>query len=350
MTVTRIGRVYNYSSEPVELQDGTTHGVAVIGGGLVQELNWAIPTAQTEREYRNGQHLVLHGDVVRGTERIHSHYQLWQAHNHSRTAAWDGEYIRLSRDGWLVASRANRFPGVSEVRWDGAQLALIVESDGSVQLAVPVDAAARRYDTAQPMVPHKTMERLAEGNRRWVDNTQLHPRVSSVRRSAQAAHQDPFATIFTCSDSRVSPEFVFDRGVGDLFVARTAGHVIDNAALGSIEYGVEHLHISSLLVVGHEGCGAVKSTVEHVQNGDHPCHREENGQICCLIEAIKPAVFEALATHPPDDDALLSASIKFHVHNTVADLRNRPPFLDSADVSITGAVYHTQSGTIELLG
>jgi carbonic anhydrase len=350
MTVTRIGKVYNYSSEPVELQDGTTHDVAVLGGGLVEELNWVIPTAQTDSEYRNGQHLVLHADVVGGAERIHFDYQLWQAGNDSRSAVWDGEYIRLSQDGWHVASRANRFPGVSEVRWDGAQLALIVEADGSVQLAAPEDAAARRYDTAQPMVPHKTTERLAEGNRRWVDNTQLHPRVSSVRRSAQAAHQDPFATIFTCSDSRVSPEFVFDRGVGDLFVARTAGHVIDNAALGSIEYGVEHLHISSLLVLGHEGCGAVRSTVEHVQDGDHPCHPEENGQICYLIEAIKPAVFEALATHPPDDEALLSQSIKFHVRNTVADLRSRAPFLNSADVSVTGAVYDTRSGTIELLG
>ena len=100
------------------------------------------------------------------------------------------------------------------------------------------------------------LERLLEGNKRFVDGT-LAQKDVKARRLETKDGQKPFVTVVTCSDSRLSPEFIFDLGIGDVFVVRTAGNVVDKITLGSIEYGTEHLHTTLLVVMGHEKCGAV---------------------------------------------------------------------------------------------
>jgi carbonic anhydrase len=129
------------------------------------------------------------------------------------------------------------------------------------------------------------LKRLVEGNARFMSGRvqATEPRDLRMTRRALAEHQAPFAVILGCSDSRVSPEIIFDQGLGELFDVRTAGHVVDALAIGSIEYAIEHLHCELVLVLGHERCGAVTAAVEG---------GEQHGDIAAVVEAILPAVYK----------------------------------------------------------
>ncbi|OGO36817.1 MAG: hypothetical protein A2Z03_05325, partial [Chloroflexi bacterium RBG_16_56_8] len=122
-----------------------------------------------------------------------------------------------------------------------------------------------------------------EGNERYVANKTTGPNRSPDRRAEVAKEQKPWAAIWGCIDSRVPPEILFDCGLGDLFVIRTAGQVIDNAALGSAEFAIEE-HVKVIVVLGHESCGAVRKTIETVEKGGHG-----EGKIDTLVKGIKPA-------------------------------------------------------------
>jgi carbonic anhydrase len=130
----------------------------------------------------------------------------------------------------------------------------------------------------------EALKKLLAGNRRFVGATMAHPNQTVERRLDQAGGQTPFAIIVSCSDSRVGPEVVFDQGLGDLFVVRTAGEVVTDVAMGSIEYAAAHLGCPLIMVMGHEKCGAVKATVE---GGEAP------GSIGSIVKLIKPAVEKA---------------------------------------------------------
>ncbi len=133
--------------------------------------------------------------------------------------------------------------------------------------------------------PEEAITRLLEGNARFVRGKSTTINESAERRAKIAQRQRPFATIFSCVDSRVPPELVFDSGLGDLFVIRTAGNVVDSAVMGSLEYGAYELEIPLLLVLGHKGCGAVKATMETIESGG-----KAEGSIAYLVEAIRPAI------------------------------------------------------------
>jgi carbonic anhydrase len=123
---------------------------------------------------------------------------------------------------------------------------------------------------------------LEKGNDNWRASHLLHPNQSAARRKAVAEHQSPFAVILSCSDSRVPPEVVFDRGVGDLFVIRVAGNLLDDFAIGSIQYAVQVKKYAKLIVVlGHQRCGAVEAAVDGTQLPD---------PLALLVKALKPAV------------------------------------------------------------
>ena len=109
--------------------------------------------------------------------------------------------------------------------------------------------------------PVTAWKALKEGNERFVAGTPEHPSQSIERRSALAKGQKPTAVLFGCADSRVAAEIIFDQGLGDMFVVRTAGHVVDSAVLGSIEYAVTVLDVPLIVVLGHDSCGAVKATL-----------------------------------------------------------------------------------------
>jgi carbonic anhydrase len=151
------------------------------------------------------------------------------------------------------------------------------------------------------------LEKLKAGNQRYVTGQLMHHHQTGGRMRAVAIGQHPFAIVLGCADSRVPPEIIFDQGLGDLFVIRVAGNIIDDAILGSIEYAAEELRTSLLLVLGHERCGAVAATIKH---------GELLGHISTLVNAIQPAVDSA--KQEPGD--LLSNAVQTNIKLVVKQL------------------------------
>jgi len=188
----------------------------------------------------------------------------------------------------------------------------------------------------------EALQRLLDGNRRYVAHQSIEVNESETRRIEVAQGQNPFATLFSCVDSRVPPELVFDRGLGDLFVVRTAGQVIDSAVLGSLEYGVAELKIPLLMVLGHEKCGAVKATIETIEK-----NATAEADINALVEAIRPAV-EKVRGQPGD---LLDNAVKANVELTVSLLKTSPILAEAVEngtLKIVGARYDLDTGVVEV--
>lgn len=184
------------------------------------------------------------------------------------------------------------------------------------------------------------VKKLADGNKRYVSSKMIHPDQTSARRIAVANEQHPFAVVLSCSDSRVPPEVIFDQGIGDLFVIRVAGNVVDNASLGSIEYAVEHLNVKLIVVLGHERCGAVGAAVK---GGEVP------GHIRFLVEAIQPAVEKAKQL--PGD--VVENAVRTNVQNVVMQLKTSEPvikeFVHEKKIEIIGARYDLDDGSVTFL-
>jgi carbonic anhydrase len=138
------------------------------------------------------------------------------------------------------------------------------------------------------MTTAEALTELLAGNERFVAEHGEHPNQDAHRRTQVASGQRPFALIFGCSDSRVAAEIIFDRGLGDLFVVRTAGHIVDNGVLGSIEFGVAVLDIPLVIVLGHDGCGAVRTTMEAHDSGKMP-----GGYLRNVVELVTLSVLNA---------------------------------------------------------
>jgi len=237
---------------------------------------------------------------------------------------------------------------------------------------IGINQFARAADSThsdQPIVsPADAISKLKEGNARFTAGNMQHPHESNDERKYMAANsyenagmtflgmsaaeaekrrtelaktQHPFAAIVSCSDSRVPPEIVFDQGLGDLFVVRVAGNVINDEGLGSIEYSVDHLGARLILVLGHQRCGAVQAAKETIAaKGKAPGHIES------LVTAIKPAV-EATVK----DD--LETTVKANVKNVVQALRSSTPILkakvDSGEIQVIGGYYSLDTGAVTFL-
>ena len=187
---------------------------------------------------------------------------------------------------------------------------------------------------------HKNiLKKLLEGNQRYITGGALHPNQSFEHRLELTKGQKPIAAILTCADSRVSPEIIFDQGLGDLFVLRVAGNVINDLFVGSLEYAVEHLNVSLLMVLGHSQCGAVDATIK---GGNPP------GHINSLVQAIKPAL-DRLKKQSPD---WVNIVAKENVKIGVERLRTIDPILtaryDEGDIDIVGAFYDIKTGKVSL--
>ena len=202
--------------------------------------------------------------------------------------------------------------------------------------------AADPAHSDQPSVaPAEAISKLKEGNGRYTSGNPQHPGQTTERRTELAKTQHPFAGIVSCSDSRVPPEIIFDQGLGDLFIVRVAGNVINDEGLGSIEYTVDHLGTRLILVLGHQRCGAVDAARETIAaKGKAP------GHIQSLVTAIKPAV-EATAK----DD--LETTVKANVKNVVKALRSSTPILkakvDSGEIQVIGGYYSLDTGAVTFL-
>ncbi len=201
--------------------------------------------------------------------------------------------------------------------------------------------AAADHGAAIAVGAEESLKRLVEGNRRYAADKLVHARQNTLRRAELAKGQQPFAVILSCSDSRVPPEIIFDQGLGDLFVIRTAGHVADDIAIASIEYAVDHLGVRLIMVLGHERCGAVTAAVA---GGEAP------GQIGKLLEAIKPAVEKAKAKAKHGD--LLDDAVKANIKVVAEKLRSSKPILtevaDDGLLKIVGGHYDLDTGVVSI--
>ena len=180
--------------------------------------------------------------------------------------------------------------------------------------------------------PSDSLQRLVEGNQRYVKDEIRHANHSSDRREELLAKQQPFAIILGCSDSRVAPEIIFDQGLGDLFIVRVAGNVIGPLELDSIEYAAKHFDSSLVIVLGHEACGAVTA----VRDG-------QTEDIEAIASLIKPAIKDATS---------LESAIKENVAWTVNYLKNSPLIRQLATekkIDCVGAYYHLGTGNVEIL-
>jgi carbonic anhydrase len=195
--------------------------------------------------------------------------------------------------------------------------------------------ALRHVQETAKVTAAEARSRLAEGNGRFTSGHIQHKKPD--RRTELVGGQQPFAVILGCADSRTSPEILFDQGLGDLFVVREAGNVIDDHALGSIEYAVEHLHSPLVVVMGHKRCGAIAAARETAT---------AEGHIESIAAAIRPAV---KATAGQDAEA----TCKANVHNVVIALRTSEPILrhmvDAGQVSVVGAYYDLDTGVVTFL-
>ncbi|MGA7204689.1 MAG: carbonic anhydrase [Specibacter sp.] len=193
--------------------------------------------------------------------------------------------------------------------------------------------------------PAEAWTTLMEGNRRFVDSNSSHPNQDAARRTSLVTTQNPFAVIFGCSDSRLAAEIIFDLGLGDAFVVRTAGHVIDNTVLGSLEYSVEYLEVPLIVVLGHDSCGAVTATKSAVATGDMP-----PGFIRDLVERITPSVLTSLRKDANSD---VSEMIEEHVKQTAARLVENSPIIAGAvarrKTAVVGLTYRLTDGSADLV-
>lgn len=185
---------------------------------------------------------------------------------------------------------------------------------------------------------------LLDGNQRFVRGQTEHPNQDSQRRAAIAPQQHPFAVMFGCSDSRLAAEIVFDRGLGDLFVVRTAGHVIGSEVLGSIEYGVAVLGCPLIVVLGHDSCGAIGATVEALSSGVTP-----SGFVRDVVERVTPSLLAARAAGRTSPDEILEE----HVRHTVDLLLDRSTVLYDrvldGRLGVAGLCYSLAEGSARLV-
>ena len=165
--------------------------------------------------------------------------------------------------------------------------------------------------TAWPATPDEALRFLLDGNERFVTGRVAHPNQDAERRTEAANHQNPFAVLFGCSDSRVAAEIVFDRGIGDLFVVRTAGHLIGEEVLASVDFAVAVLGTPLVVILSHDSCGAVGAALDAHQSAVTPA-----GHMRHIVERLTPEVLEARAEGVTDRDEV----VRMHGRRTAEDL------------------------------
>ncbi|HYA65977.1 MAG TPA: carbonic anhydrase [Burkholderiaceae bacterium] len=195
----------------------------------------------------------------------------------------------------------------------------------------------------------QALERLREGNRRFVENLRSHEALTSpARRSALIVGQEPFATILGCSDSRVPVEIVFDQGLGDLFVIRVAGNIVAPSQIGSVEFAAEQFGTRLVVVLGHSHCGAIDATLEQMQ---HP-EQTPSRNVQSIVNRVRPSLEGLLATELRHNPAALAReAVRANIRASVDHLRHGSQLIEELSrnegLLIVGAEYSLASGLVD---
>jgi carbonic anhydrase len=192
--------------------------------------------------------------------------------------------------------------------------------------------------------PSKALELLLQGNERWVKGRPSHPRQTAAHRHALRHRQQPFATVVSCVDSRVAPEIVFDRGIGELAVIRTGAQVLDEGVvLGSVEFCPEQLATPLILVMGHQRCGAVTAAIEVIQTGATAA-----GHVQAIVDALRPAY--AAALEQPGD--LVENMVRAQTRLAVEQLRGNSLIkkrISQRKLWVIGGYYALDTGAVSVI-
>jgi len=226
----------------------------------------------------------------------------------------------------------------------------IIISDGAdslapVSMAAPLREKVLTAEEQKALMPDTVIQRLKEGNQRFVSNSITARDHSAMVRNASVG-QYPKAVILSCLDSRVPVEDVFDKGIGDLFVARVAGNFVNEDILGSMEYGCKVSGAKLILVLGHESCGAVKAAIDGVKLGN----------ITAMLAKVKPSVVKSgdfAGEKSSKNDAFVEYVAKNNVLNTIETIKAKSPILkemmDKGEIKIVGAYYNLKTGEVIFL-
>ncbi len=203
------------------------------------------------------------------------------------------------------------------------------------------DTTKQCSDTSEISTPDQAIEELIAGNKRFASGKMASPRVDSIRRVQTLNAQKPFAAIVSCSDSRVPVEQLFDQGIGDLFVIRTAGNsVAEDSVIGSIDYAIDHLEVPLVVVLGHQNCGGVTGAVTNAETG----HRH-NGKISELLEIISNDIPEYIG-HPEllDEAIHVNADVQIQRIKSEDYVSNK---IEAGKLKVISAYYNLETGAVE---
>lgn len=182
--------------------------------------------------------------------------------------------------------------------------------------------------------------KLKKGNEHFIKMHMAHPDETKHRRAELVKGQHPFAIILSCSDSRVPSEILFDQGLGDLFVIRNAGNVLDEHVIGSIEYAVGHLGVNLVVVLGHESCGAIEATMANAKGSKY---------IESLEKAIRPAIAQAKKENNLSPENVTKINAELDVKNILEESDELQEAVEKRGLKIIPAYYHLDSGKVEFL-
>lgn len=198
---------------------------------------------------------------------------------------------------------------------------------------VAIETAMKEVNT-----PAEALARLEAGNARYVADELVFPHADKKRITEVAPHQAPFAAVVTCSDSRVPAEFIFDQGIGDIFVIRTAGNSVnDDVVMGSVDYALEHLGVKILVVMGHESCGGVTGAITELEEDD-------NSKVDELLAVIREDVKEFVGKPEQLDDAI-KTNTKAQVDRILAR-NNVKELVEAGKTTVIGAYYNVHDGSV----
>lgn len=191
----------------------------------------------------------------------------------------------------------------------------------------------------------ESLQKLMDGNQRYVDGKFANKDIGSTKRQELSSKgQKPFAIVVTCSDSRVPPEILFDQGLGDIFVVRVAGNVVDPIALGSVEYGAEHLNSPLVFILGHTKCGAVTATLE--------AKGKPEGNIGAIVKKIQPAAAVAKKKGGTKEE-MLETAIHENIKNVYNDMMKNskilPHLVHEGKLKIVGGEYDITTGKVAMM-
>jgi carbonic anhydrase len=195
----------------------------------------------------------------------------------------------------------------------------------------------------------EALERLREGNRRFVSGMRRNATLTNqTRRSELAAGQEPFAIILGCSDSRVPAEIVFDQGLGDLFVIRVAGNIVASSQIGSVEFAAERFSTPLVVVLGHSRCGAALATLEELMRPKE----NQSRNLRSIVDRVRPSVEALLATELRHDaDALVRQAVRANVRVSANHLRHGSEVLEQLiekeQLVVVGAEYSLETGIVD---